>query len=102
MLASCNIDALKAIYSEREAYVVERRFGNEDGIIIFDQTYIDLLMRAFDTGCMAAMSSDEVKLTDNFVNYEDAIYEDAYVIALDIWLSNLVNEIENKTIGECY
>jgi hypothetical protein len=94
------IPELQTIYSEREPYIYVQKLG-ADNLIVFDSVFIDLLMLAFDTDCIAEMSEFEFELLNNFVAYEDGTYSDSVVQALDVWLVNLVHDIDNPTIEEC-
>ena len=91
---------LQTIYSEREPYIYVQKLGAEN-LIVFDSVFIELLMLAFDTDCIAEMSEFEFELLSNFVAFEDGTYDDSIVQALDNWLVNTVHEIDNPTIEEC-
>ncbi|MGE4396056.1 MAG: hypothetical protein AB7D34_01225 [Sulfurimonas sp.] len=91
---------LQIIYSERDPYSEETRLDNA-GLVVFDPIFIELVILAFSTDCVAQMSEDEIDLLYKFIDYENGTYDDKYVQALDIWLSNLVNSIENPTLEGC-
>ena len=95
-----SIDELQTIYSERDPYVEETRLDNA-GLVIFDDVFINLVIIGFSTNCLNEMSEDELDLLYKFIDYEDGTYTDKYVIALDVWLVNLVNGIENPIIEGC-
>ena len=67
----------------------------QDGAIFFTDGYIDRLNTFMDTDDMSMMSRQENALTDNFINFEDGLYTGSTVVALDIYLSNEVNGIDN-------
>lgn len=94
------IEELQTIYSERDPYSEETRLDNA-GLVVFDPLYIDLVVKAFDTDCVAEMSEDELDLLYKFIDYENGTYDDKYVQALDVWLVNMANNIENPTIEGC-
>ena len=95
-----NLDELVIIYSEREPYVIEQRLGDAS-LIVFDEVFISLVLLAFDTNCLDQMGEYELELFNNLIAYEDGTYSDNFVIALDKWLANLVNNIVNPKIEGC-
>lgn len=95
-----SIPELQEYYSERDPYIEETRLENA-GLVVFDPIYIDLVIKAFDTDCVAEMSEDELDLLYRFIDFENGTYDDKYVQALDVWLVNLVNNVENPTIQGC-
>lgn len=99
-MIKATIAQLQTIYSERDPYSEETRLDNA-GLVVFDPIFIDLVILAFSTDCVAQMSEDELDLLYKFIDYENAIYDDKYVQALDIWLTNITNSVENPTIQGC-
>lgn len=91
---------LLTIYSEREPFVIEHRLGDA-ALIIFDDVFISLVLLAFSTNCLNQMGETELELFNNFIDYEDGTFSDVNVIALDVWLANLANSVENPKIEGC-
>lgn len=83
---------LVAIYGVKIPYIVN------NGVVYFYSRFIELLLLSFDTDSVENMSERERELYNNYVNYEDGLYSDAYCIALGEWLINEVNKIPNNTI----
>ena len=99
-MIEATIAQMQTIYSERDPYVEEVRLDT-DGLVVFDQVFIDLVIKGFSTNCVQEMSEDELDLLYKFIEFEDGTYTDKYVEALDVWLVNLVNGIENPVIEGC-
>ena len=95
-----SMEELQEIYSERAPYIIEQRLGNPE-LIVFDSVFINLVLDSFMSGCVNAFSEDELDLLYNFIDFEDGTYSDVSVIALDVWLANLANSIENPKIEGC-
>lgn len=99
-MITASIAELQTIYSERDPYVEEVRLDNA-GLVVFDSVFIDLVVQGFTTDCVQEMSEDELDLLYKFIEYEDGLYDDKYVQALDVWLVNLVNGVDNPVIEGC-
>ena len=91
---------LQTIYSERDPYVIEQRLGDAE-LVVFDSVFISLVLLAFSTDCVSQMSEDELDLFYNYIEYENGNYTDTYVMALSVWLANIMNNIQNPKIKEC-
>ncbi len=100
MIGLCALADAQTVYSERDPYVEESRLDDASKVI-FDDTFIDLLIKGFTTDCINEMSEDEQALLFEFIDYEDGLYTDKYVIALDSWLINMVNGVDNPKIEGC-
>lgn len=100
-MMACTLALLQEIYSEREPYVDQIRLGGN--VVIFDDVFIRLCIEAFLDGCLLKMSEDELALFQDFIAYEEGTLATPSnaVIKLDLWLSNMANNIENPTLGEC-
>ena len=99
-MIQATIPELQEIYSERAPYVIEQRLDNDE-LIIFDEVFIKLVLFSFMSGCVNALSEDELDLLYNFIDYEDGLYTDKASIALDKWFANLANSVENPKIEGC-
>lgn len=99
MIRATNYELI-TIYSEREPYVIEKRLGNSN-LVVFDDVFMSLILFAFETDCLSEMGERELNLFTSFIDYQDGLFSDVYSIVLDLWLSNLVNNIENPKIEGC-
>lgn len=95
-----NLAQLQEIYSERVPYEIEQKSDNSE-LIIFSLVFTDLFEIALESGCVTKMSEEELTLFYDFVNYEDGLYDDVYVQALDGWIMNVMNGVENPIIEGC-
>lgn len=80
----CNVKKIRAIFISKTPYKV---IG---GVTIFSSRFLELLLISFDTDLTDGMSDKEQVLYNNFVNYEDGLYTDNYVIDLDEYLKTLL------------
>lgn len=99
-MTGCELAFLQGVYSERDPFIEEVRL-DDSGVVIFDDTFIRLLRKGLATNCVSDMSEDELELLYEFIDFENAIYDDKYVRALDQWLVNLFNCDANPVIAGC-
>jgi len=84
-----NLYDLIRIYKSREAYFTK------DEKTVFYSVFMDILLSSFMSDDVSDFHEEELKFYENFVKYEDSTYSDEFVIALDTWLTNLVNGVAN-------
>jgi len=93
-------EILQEIYSQRSPYVEKSTLSNREQII-FDDNFIELLDRSFLTDCVSDMNEKELDLLYLFIAFQDGVYENKYVVALDQWLVNIANSVDNPKLGRC-
>ena len=100
MINLCQLAEAQTVYSERSPYVEVPTLQNSTQVI-FDQVFIDLYRKALSTDCVDDMSEWELQFLYEFIDYQNGIYDDKFVQALDLWTMNELNCIPNPTIGQC-
>ena len=95
------IDDLQALFSEKQAYVTEKRLSGD--VYVFPETYIRVLRESFVNDCLSKMGEEEYQLTMDFIEYQNtgAINNEA-VVELDKWLVNIVNCEPNPVANGCF
>jgi len=93
-------NTLQSIYDEKSPYTEMDSFSNSI-VVVFKDEFIDKVLIAFDTNCVATMSESEKSFLLRFAEYEDGDFEDSAAETLDIYLSNMVNGIPNIKNEDC-
>jgi len=96
----------KNLFSENVPYTIEYRLG-EKKVYIFQDHFIRGILEAFTTDCMEKLNKSERQMLEKFIQYEDnrvfrdiTSSENEAMAALDKWLFNLANGIDNLK-SEC-
>ena len=97
----------KEFFEENEPYILEHRL---DGTaVIFSKHFIDTVLEALMSGCLAKMNGLEEELFFQWIDYEDqkdfrdiSETNDNILRALDQWMVNLATGKNNPYVNECW
>ena len=86
----------KNIFGENTPYIVREVLEGDQ--VVFNDVFINNVIKAMTTGCMPDMGSSSKTLLYNWLGDQ---YHDWFTIELDKWLVNMVNNIPNYSLDKC-
>lgn len=98
-MLDCELDQLQDVYRERSPYTIME--STSGSVFVFNYSYITLLREALTNGCMVNMSTAEKNMTYGFISYQNGGDATPALVALDKWMVNLVDCIDNPSLADC-